>query len=65
MKYFGQDCKYLSGMWECENGTYQATYEKQNYEPILTYCNNKKNQSDHEGNCNKLDCPLLKDKYDK
>ena len=60
-EWFGKDCKYLSGMWEYENDTYQLTCEKQDYEPIRTFCENKKNKIKCEGNCNKLDCPLLKE----
>lgn len=56
--YFGKDCKYFSGQWESSDN--HITSEKQDYEPVLNFCDNTNNKNPTEGNCNKINCPLNK-----
>lgn len=58
-KWFGKGCKYLTAVWEEDEITGGPDYKE--FEPVLVHCTHPKNVDDHEGNCNKFDCPLKKD----
>jgi hypothetical protein len=51
--YFGKSCSFFRGQWESDD------LDKSGI-PELTYCNNRKNMENNEGNCTPKLCPLHK-----
>lgn len=61
--WFGKDCCYqictYEGWWTEEG------YEEDKSSPILIYCRHENNEEDCEGNCNRFQCPLIREKVEK